>query len=165
MTTSTATTKVDTGEALRQFFENNAITALGRVIAMLQERDLYAHALNKLEQGADLSADLPELKDVTPAVAKKVMQRMVAEADKAVSVAWELSSSVGKLFHTTIRSGSDEQSLLPCFDVEYKAETAKGVVKIAVKTWRRNAVVIVEGKAAALDLLHGQVVMAGMRSR
>ena len=54
-------------------------------------------------------------------------------------------------------------SLLPCFDVEYKAETAKGVVKIAVNTWRRNVTVTVDGKVAALDLLHGQVVMAGMR--
>jgi hypothetical protein len=165
MTTSTATTKVDTGEALRVHFENNAIAALGKVITLLQERDLYAHALNKLEQGVDLSADLPEIKDVKPAVAKKVMQRMVAEADRAVSASWELSSTVGKLFHTTIRFGSDEQSLLPCFDVEYKAETAKGTVKIALKTWRRNVSVAVDGKATAVDLLHGQVVIAGMRGK
>jgi hypothetical protein len=165
MTTSTATTKVDTGEALRQFFESHAITALGRVIAMLQERDLYELALNKLEQGEDLSTDLPEIKDVTPAAAKKVMQRMVADSDKAVFSAWELPSNVGKLYHTTVRSHKDEMSLLPCFDVEYKAEAANGIVKIAVKTWRRNAAVTVEGKAAALDSLHGQVVMAGMRSR
>lgn len=163
MTTSTATTKVDTGEALRQFFESNAITALGRVIAMLQERDLYAYALNKLEQGEDLSADLPELKDIKPTVAKKVMQRMVADAEKAASSAWDLSSNVAKLFHTTVRSHGNEMSLMPCFDVEYKADTAKGVVKIAVNTWRRNVTVTVDGKDAALDLLHGQVVMAGMR--
>lgn len=163
MTTSTATTKVDTCEALRLHFENNAITALGKVIALLQERDLYAHALKKLEQGVDLSADLPEIKDVKPAIAKKVMQRMIVDAEKAASSVWELSSSVSKLFHTTIRSGSDEMSLLPCFDVEYKAETAKGIVKISVKTSRRNVDVTVEGKASACDLLHGQVVMAGMR--
>ena len=163
MTTSTATTKVDTCEALRLHFENNAITALGKVISLLQERDLYAHALKKLEQGADLSVDLPEIKDVKPAVAKKVMQRMIADAEKAASSVWELSSSVGKLFHTTIRSSSDEMSLLPCFDVEYKAETTKGEVKISVKTWRRNVTVTAEGKVGALDLLHGQVVMAGLR--
>lgn len=163
MTTSTATTKVDTGEALRLHFENNAIAALGKVITLLQERDLYAHALNKLELGEDLSADLPEIKDVKPAVAKKVMQRMVADADKAVSSAWELPSNVGKLFHTTVRSHRDEMSLLPCFDVEYKAETAKGAVQIAIKTWRRNVTVTVDGKDAALDFLHGQFVMAGMR--
>lgn len=163
MTTSTATTKIDTSEALRLHFEKNAITALGKVITLLQDRDLYAHALNKLEQGEDLSADLPELKAVKPAVAKKVMQRMVADADKATSLAWELSSNVAKLFHTTIRSHIEEMSLLPCFDVEYKAETAKGVVKVSAKTWRRNVTVIVDGKEAALDLLHGQLVMAGMR--
>lgn len=163
MTTSTATTKVDTGEALRLHFENNAITALGKVITLLQERDLYAHALKKLEQGVDLSADLPEIKDVQPAVAKQVMQRMVADAEKATFTVWELSSNLGKLFHTTIRSHSDEMSLLPCFDVEYKAETAKGVVKIAVKTWRRNVTVTIDGKTPAMDLLHGQVVMAGMQ--
>lgn len=163
MTTTTATTKVDTCEALRLHFENNAITALGKVIALLQERDLYAHALKKLEQGADLSADLPEIKDVKPAVAKKVIQRMIADAEKAAYSVWELSSSVGKLFHTTIRSGSDEMSLLPCFDVEYKAETVKGIVKISVVTWRRNVTVTIDGKDTAVDLLHGQIVMAGMR--
>lgn len=164
MTTSTATTQIDTGEALRQYFENNSIAALGKVISLLQERDLYAHALKKLEQGADLSADLPEIKDVKPAVAKNVMQRMIADADKAVSSVWELSSNVGKLFHTTIRSRNDEMSLLPCFDVEYKAETAKGVVKVAVETRRRNVTVTVDGKVAALDVLHGQVVIAGIAS-
>lgn len=163
MTSSTATTKIDTSEALRLYFEKNAITALSKVITLLQERDLYARALKKLEQGVDLSADLPELKDVTQAVAKKVMQRMVKEAEQSASSAWELSSNVGKLFHTTIRSRNDEMSLLPCFDVEYKVETAKGVVKVSAKTWRRNVTVTVDGKAAALDLLHGQVVMAGMR--
>ncbi len=71
MTTSTATTKVDTGEALRLHFENNAIAALGKVISLLQEQDLYKHALAKLEQGADLSADLPELKAV-----KEVVRRI-----------------------------------------------------------------------------------------
>lgn len=163
MTTSNATTKVDTCEALRLHFEMNSITALGKVIALLQERDLYAHALKKLEQGADLRADLPELKDVKIPVAKKVMQRMIADAEKATSSVWELSSSIGKLFHTTIRSGIDEMSLLPCFDVEHKAETAKGEVKISIKTWRRNVNVTINGKASACDLLHGQVVMAGMR--
>jgi hypothetical protein len=163
MTTSTATTKVDTGEALRLHFENNAVTALDKVISLLQERDLYAHALNKLEQGADLSADLPEIKDVMPAVAKKVMQRMVADSDKAVLSAWELPSNVGKLFHTTIRSGSDEQSLLPCFDVEYKADSTKGAVKITVKTWRRNVTATVDGNAAAVDQLHGKIVIAAMQ--
>ena len=88
---------------------------------------------------------------------------MVAEADKATSSAWELSTNVAKLFHTTIRSHSDEMSLLPCFDVEYKAENAKGTVHITVKAWRRNVTVTVDGKTAALDLLHGQFVMAGMR--
>ena len=164
MTTSTATTKVDTGEALRLHFENNAIAALGKVITLLQERDLYAHALNKLEQGVDLSADLPEIKDVKPAVAKKVMQRMVADADKAASSAWELSSIVAKLFHTTVRSHKDEMSLLPCFDVEYKAEAANGIVRIAVKTWRRNVTVEVRGGTDAIHAAHEQMVIAGLKA-
>jgi beta-galactosidase/beta-glucuronidase len=91
------------------------------------------------------------------------MKRMVADAEKATFTAWELSTNVGKLFHTTIRSHSDEMSLLPCFDVEYKAKTEMGIVTISVTTQRRNVTVTVDGKAEALDFLHGQVVMAGMR--
>ena len=163
MTNSTATTEFDVREALRQHFHNNAIAALDQVIVLLQQRDFYEHVLKKLEQRVDLSDDLPELKTVKPAVAKKVIQRLFAGADKAVASTWELSSNVSKLFDTTIKKRCDDMSLLPCFDVEYKAETAKGVVKIAIKTWRRNVTLTVAGNAAALDLLYAQYVLAGMQ--
>jgi hypothetical protein len=152
-----------TGEVLRKHFENNAVAALGKVVVLLQDSSLYAHALKKLEQGVDLSADLPKIKDVKPAIAKKVMKRLVADAEKATFTFWELSSNVGKIFRTTIRLQCDEQSLVTCFDVNCKSYTAKGAVVIAVKTWRRNVNVTVDGRVAALDLLHGQFVIAGMR--
>ena len=46
---------------------------------------------------------------------------------------------------------------------EYKADTALGAVAVSVKTCRRNVTVTIVGADAAVDLLHGQVVMAGMR--
>ena len=88
---------------------------------------------------------------------------MAKEAEKAAISAWDLNASLIKIFSTTTRLNQVEQALLPCFDVEYKTETAKGVVRIEVKTWRRNVTITINGKDAALDLLHGQLVMAGMQ--
>lgn len=158
MTTPQATT-----EALEKLFTNWANASFEKSIECFNEHGFYQHVMAKLDAGADLSQDLPELKNVKNNIAKATVKKLAKQAADGVDVAWALPSSVAKLFRTTIRSSNDDQSLLPCFDVEYRAETAKGVVKIAVNTWRRNITTAVDGEAAALDLLHGQVVIAGMR--
>jgi hypothetical protein len=158
MTTPQATTA-----ALEKLFTNWANASFEKSIECFNELGFYQHVTAKLDAGADMSQDLPELKSVKSNVAKATVKKLAKQAAEGVDAAWALPSSVAKLFRTTIRSDNDDQSLLPCFDVEYKAETAKGVVKIAVKTWRRNVTVAVDGQTAALDLLHGQVVIAGMR--
>ena len=162
MTTPQATTS-QSHEELLALFKNWAAASFGKSVDAVNEEGFYHHVLAKMEAKADLTPDLPELKLMKPSAAKAVVKRLTKQAKESVDKAWELSSNVGKLFHTTIRSRSEEMSLLPCFDVEYKAETAKGVVKIAVKTWRRNISVAVEGKENALDLLRGQIVMAEIR--
>ncbi len=158
MTTPQATTA-----ALEKLFNNWANASFEKSIECFNEHGFYQHVMAKLDAGADLSQDLPELKNVKNNIAKATVKKLAKQAVEGVDAAWALPSSVAKLFRTTIRSSNNDQSLLPCFDVEYKAETAKGVVKIAVKTWRRNVTVTVDGQTAALDLLHGQVVIAGMR--
>jgi hypothetical protein len=158
MTTPQATTA-----ALEKLFTNWANASFEKSIECFNEHGFYQHVMAKLDAGADLSQDLPELKNVKNNIAKATVKKLAKQAVEGVDAAWALPSSVAKLFRTTIRSNNNDQSLLPCFDVEYKAETAKGAVRIAVKTWRRNVTVTVDGQTAALDLLHGQVVIAGMR--
>lgn len=159
MTTPQATT-----EAIEKLFTNWANASFRKCIDLIDERGFYQHVLDKLDANADMSSDLPELQNVSGKVAKTTLKRLMQQAAEGVDAAWELPTNLGKLFRTTIRSHQDDISLLPCFDVEYKAETAKGVVKIAVKTWRRKVTVTVEGKSEALDFLHGQVAIAGMRT-
>jgi hypothetical protein len=160
MTTSTATTEFDAREALRQHFEKNALTAFDSCIELMKQRDFYLHALSKIEQGADLSGELPELRQIKMSVAKKVVKQLIKETEKAVALVWE---SPLKIFTTNIRSSSDKFSLLPCFDAIYTTKSNSGVVKIAIKTWRRNLTVSVEGNESACLSVHGQIVMAGMR--
>lgn len=162
MTTPQATTS-QSHEELLALFKNWAAASFGKSVDAVNEEGFYHHVLAKMEAKADLTPDLPELKLMKLSAAKAVVKLLTKQAKESVDKAWELPTNIGRLFHTTIRSRIDEMSLLPCFDVEYKAETAKGVVKIAVKTWRRNVTVTVGGKDAALDLLHGQFVIAGMR--
>lgn len=162
MTTPQATTSQSQDELLT-LFKNWAAASFDKSVDAVNEEGFYQHVLAKMEAKADLTADLPELKAMKPSTAKAVVKRLSKQAKESVETAWELSSNVGKLFRTTIRSHHDDLSLLPCFDVEYRADTTQGPVKIAIKTWRRNVDVTISGKASACDLLHGQVVMAGMR--
>ena len=160
MTTSTATTEFDAREALRQHFEKNGLANFEKTIKLLQELDFYKHVLAKLEQGVDLSNELPEMRNLKIQSTKKIVKQLIAESEKAATLVWE---SPLKLFSTSVRSSIDESSLLPCFDVLYTAKVSGGAVKIALKTWRRNLAVSVEGKEAACETVHGQLVLAGMR--
>jgi hypothetical protein len=160
MTTSTATTEFDAREALRQHFEKNALTAFDSCIELLKQRDFYLHALSKIEQGADLSGELPELRKLKISVVKKVVKQLIRDTEKAAALVWE---SPLKVFTTSARSSIDELSLLPIFDALYTAKSKSGAVKITVKTWRRNLTVAVEGNESACYSVYGQLVMAGMR--
>ena len=162
MTTSTATTEFNAREALRQHFEKNGLANFEKTIKSLQQLDFYKHVLAKLEQGVDLSDELPELRKLKIQSAKKIVKQLIAESEKAATLVWE---SPFKLFRTSVRYSIDESSLLPNFDVLYVAKVSGGTVKIALNTWRRNLTVSVEGKEAACDTVHGQLVMAGIRSK
>jgi len=160
MTSSTATTEFDAREELRQHFEKNGLTNFEKIIKLLQELNFYKHVLTKLEQGVDLSDELPELRKLKIQSAKKIVKQLIAESEKATTLVWE---SPLKLFRTSVRYGFDESSLLPSFDVSYTAKVNGEAVKIALRTWRRNITVTVEGKEGACDNVHGQLVLAGMR--
>ena len=162
MTTPQATT-TQSHEELLALFKNWAAASFSKSVEAVNEEGFYQHVLAKIEAKTDLTTELPELKLMKLSAAKAVVKRLSKQAKESVDTAWELSSNVSKLFRTTIRSHHDDLSLLPCFDVEYRAETTQGVVKIAIMTWRRNVDVTISGKALACDLLYGQVVMAGMR--
>ena len=160
MTTSTATTEFNAREALLQHFEKNGLANFEKTIKSLQELDFYKHVLAKLEQGVDLSDELPELRKLKIQSAKKIVKQLVTESEKAATIVWE---SPFKLFSTSVRSSIDESSLLPSFEVLYTAKVSGGAVRIALSTWRRNLTVSVEGKEAACETVHGQLILASMR--
>ena len=160
MTTSTATTEFDAREALRQHFEKNGLANFAKTIKSLQELNFYKHVLTKLEQGVDLSDELPELRQLKTPTTKKIVKQLIGESEKASTLVWESSF---KLFSTSVRSSIDDSSQLPCFDVLYTAKVSGGAVRIALKTWRRKLTVSIEGKEAACETVHGQIVLAGMQ--
>ena len=161
MTTSTATTEFNAREALRQHFEKNGLANFEKTIKSLKELDFYKHVLAKLEQGVDLSDELPELRKLKIQSAKKIVKQLIAESEKAATIVW---ASPFKLFKTSMRCSIDESSLLPSFDVLYTAKVSGGAVKIALKTWRRNLTVSVEGKEAACERVYGALVTETLRN-
>ena len=160
MTISTATTEFNAREALRQHFEKNGLANFEKTIKSLQELDFYKYVLAKLEQGSDLSSELPELRKLKPPIAKRIVKQLITASEKAATLVW---SSQFKIFSISVRSSIDKSSLLPNFDILYVARVSDGTVKIALNTWRRNLTVSVEGKEAACETVHGQLVLAAMQ--
>lgn len=161
MTTSTATTEFNARDALRQHFEKNGLANFEKTIKSLQQLDFYKHVLAKLEQGVDLSDELPELRKLKIQSAKKILKQLIAESEKAATLVW---SSPFKLFSTSVRSSIEESSLVPRFDVIYTAKVSGDTVKIALKTWRRNLTISVEGKEAACERVYGALVTETLRN-
>jgi hypothetical protein len=163
MTTSTATTEFDAREALRQHFEKNALTAFGNCIELLRQRDFYLHALSKIEQGVDLSAELPELKLVKKSDALKICRQLAKAAETAAMDAWDLNPSISKIFKTTRKLINDDFSLMPVFQITYSANARYGSVKLNLKTVRRNLTLEVEGSDLNCEKLHAQVVIQSLK--
>ena len=162
MTISTATTEFDAREALRQHFEKNALTAFESCIEFLKQRDFYLHAFSKIEQGVDLTNELPELKLLKKTTAKNVCKQLAKNADKKAVEAWSLTPNLSNFFQKSEKVISDEFSLLPKYEIVYQADKKYGAVKVIVKTCRRNLSVSVEGSCMHFEKLHAQVVMQGL---
>jgi hypothetical protein len=163
MTTSTATTEFDAREALRQHFEKNALTAFDSCIELLKQRDFYLHALSKIEQGADLTMELPELKLVKKSAALKICRQLAKDAESDAMTAWDLNPSLRKIFKTSKKSIIDDFSLLPVFDISYCSDKKYGSVIVRIKTMRRNLMITLEGSDLNCEKLHGQVVMQSLK--
>jgi hypothetical protein len=163
MTTSTATTEFDAREELRQYFEANALAAFSSCIELLKKRDFYIHALHKIAQGIDLTTELPELKLIKKNAAQKICKQLAKDAEHSAMTAWDLNSSLSKIFKTSKKLIVDDFSLLPVFDITYCTDEKYGSVRLHVKTMRRNLSVTLEGKKLHCERLHAQVVMQSLK--
>jgi hypothetical protein len=121
------------------------------------------HALSKIEQGADLTVDLPELKLVKKSAAMKICRQLAKAAENAAMTAWDLNPSLSKIFKTSKKLINDELSLMPVFQVTYLADTRYGAVKLNLKTMRRNLTLEVVGSSLNCEKLYEQVVMQSLK--
>ena len=162
MNAATTTTEFQARKELEQHFYANAVTAFAACIQQQNEQQFYLHVLEKLKHGADLSAELPELKKLTKSAAVRVCEQMANQAAVAAAQVWQLAANTKSIFSTTIREVKKPQSLLACYEVEYKAKHFE--VAVRVKTHRRNLTVEVIGSDSAAEQLHKVFVMAQLRT-
>ena len=149
-------------EHLAQLFKSRAERSLSQAIDQLNARSLYARALNKIEQGQDISDELPELMTISTANAIRIINNLIADADEQVESAWALDTRYADLFKTSFRMKQQPGELFPVFDVEYTATTVNGAVVISAVSSRRMVSVTVTGSDAAVQSLAKQLVMAGL---
>lgn len=161
MNAATTTTKFQARKELEQHFYANAVTAFAVCIQQQNEQQFYLHVLEKLKHGADLSAELPELKTITKSAAVRVCEQMAHQAAAAAGLVWQLAANTKSIFTTTIREVKTSQSLLACYEVDYKAKNFE--VAVRVKTHRRNLTVEVIGSDSAVEQMHKAFVIAQLR--
>ena len=162
MNAATTTTEFQARKELEQHFYANAVTAFAACIQQQNEQQFYLHVLEKLKHGADLSSELPELKTITKSAAVRVCEQMANQAAVAAAHVWQLAANTQSIFTTTIREIKTAQSLLACYEVEYKAKHFE--VAVRVKTHRRNLTVEVIGSDSAAEQLHKAFVIAQLRT-
>ena len=162
MNAATTTTEFQARKELEQHFYANAVTAFAVCIQQQNEQQFYLHVLEKLKHGADLSTELPELKKLTKSAAVRVCEQMSHQSTAAAAQVWQLAANTQSIFTTTIREVKKPQSLLACYEVDYKAKHFE--VAIRVKTHRRNLTVEVIGSDSAAEQLHKAFVMAQLRT-
>ena len=162
MNAATTTTEFQARKELEQHFYANAVTAFAVCIQQQSEQQFYLHVLEKLKQDKDLSAELPELKTINKSAAVRVCEQMAHQAAVAASQVWQLVANTKSIFTTTIREIKTAQSLLACYEVDYKAKHFE--VAVRVKTHRRNLTVEVIGSDSAAEQLHKVFVMAQLRT-
>ena len=151
----------DAGQ-LSKLFKSWAEKSLADSIELLRARGLYARALSKIEQGQDISDELPELKTISTANAIRIIKNLIADADEQVESAWALDTRYADLFKTSFRMKQPPGELFPVFDVEYTATTIDGDVVISAVSNRRMVSVTVTGSDAAVQSLAKRLVIAGL---
>jgi len=153
---------VDAKTELTQFFMDRSVKALEDSIQHMCDYVYYKDAQQKIENGTDLSDELPEIKKITNANVLSVLTSLQETASADVTKTWELKGGAGKVFSSTIRINKSSDSNIPCFDVEYVADTDFGLVKVHVDTWRRNVEVNISGSEQAAEASSKKLLMAGM---
>jgi len=163
MTTPIATTE-SSKHQLEIDFERMANRSFGLCIQALMKVDFYAGLLRRLEAGQSIADELPVVATMSPEVVDLTVERLKKQAELAANEAWELPNELKGSFVTTVRSTMTQGELIPQFDVEYIAETKVGQVLVAVRNWRRNVTVKVDGGADAVKAAYGRMIWTGLSS-
>lgn len=148
---------------LTKLFRDRSANALEKSIQHMRDSDFYKSACEKLKAGVDLSEELPEIKKLTNDQVLSVLEALEAESLASIESAWTLKAGAARVFSTSFRSRKVEDSNIPCFDIEYSANTDDGIAKVHVTTWRRNVDIKVTGTDRAAEAASKKLVMAGLR--
>lgn len=163
MTTPIATTE-SSKHQLEIDFERMAHRSFELCMQAHMKVDFYAGLLRRLEAGQSIAHELPVVATMSPDLIKLTVQRLKRQAELAANEAWELPKELKDSFVTTVRSTMTQGELIPQYDVEYIAESKVGRVLVAVRNWRRNVTVEVQGGAEAIKAAYVQMVFAGLKA-
>ncbi len=107
-----------------------AESAIARCHERVADRKFFVSVKRRLELGEDLSAELPQLKQVSPEKAVLIVDKLIQRCDSDMTGYWAMSSASG--IQSKVGMEMQEHELIPRFTAKYSTKTEVGAVAITV---------------------------------
>lgn len=119
-------------EFIVSFFENRAKTILGECHARANDLHHFKQVLYRINQGEDLSVELPQLKKLDKKTAIAAVKTLIKRCEEDMAAYWLLPNS--PKINVDIKHTYPSTELVPRFTANYIFTTPTGKVSIRVAT-------------------------------
>jgi len=119
-------------EFIVSFFENRAKTILGECPARANDLNHFKQVLNRINQGEDLSGELPQLKKLDKKTAIAAVKTLIKRCEEDMAAFWMLPNS--PKIKIDVKQIYPSTDLVPRFTANYVITTPVGKVGIRVAT-------------------------------
>jgi len=157
-------------DALTTYFNDYAESALNRIHHGLTAIQFYNDAINRLNNGIDISDSIPEIKRVGNDVARETAKDALADYEQRVKHAWNLPKSLAEVSTCRITSYKERLENLPRYEVTHTFKLEAGKVTVFISTANRNHRLEIEASGnamaarAALHELEQYLTLAALSS-
>lgn len=119
-------------EFIVSFFENQAKTILGKCHARANDLNHFKQVLYRINQGEDLSGELPQFKKLDKKTAIAAVKNLIKRCEEDMAAFWMVPNS--PKIQVDVKHTYPSTELVPRFTANYTFTTSVGKVGIRVAT-------------------------------